>query len=143
MLHLDRCLHANCHVYLAIHKLLNEKLAELPPILDSFITGYANTTSTLVGMDGQVGGSGEPRSAWRVYPPCKVKTAKWHQLELHITHKTATLMPNLTSQSGACADFIASGDGASQRSPQHSWMSDRTQKEATAKAAWVTFSTDS
>ena len=45
-------------LYLAIHKLLNEKLAELPPILDSFITGYANTTSTLVG----VGGGGEPRS---------------------------------------------------------------------------------
>ena len=62
MLHLDRCLHANCHVYLTIHKLLNEKLAELPPILDSFITGYANTTSTLVGVDGQVGGGGESRS---------------------------------------------------------------------------------
>ena len=49
-------------------------------------------------------------------------------------------MPNFIIQS--CDDFIASwllvqGDGAIQRLPEHSWMSDKTQKQATAKAAWA------
>ena len=38
--------------------------------------------------------------------------------------------------------YPCSGDGAIQRPPQHSWMSDSSQKQATAKAAWVTFSSD-
>ena len=54
-------------------------------------------------------------------------------------------MPNLTSQ--LCgdlqlADCLSTGDGAIQRSPQHMWTFDRTQKQGAAKAARVTFSTD-
>ena len=64
--------------------------------------------------------------------------------KLHITHKTAKSILNLTSQS--CGDLLqagclSSGDGAILRSPEHSWMSDKTQKQATAKAAWVAIST--
>ena len=59
----NRYLHAICHDSIAIHslsihKLLNENLAELPTILDSFVTGYANTTSISIGS----GGGGEPWS---------------------------------------------------------------------------------
>ena len=51
-------------VCLAIHQLLNEQLPELPAILDSFITGYANTTITpILLVEGQSNS------------PCKVKTA--------------------------------------------------------------------
>ena len=53
----NRCLHAIHHHSVAIHnlsihKLLNGWLAELPTIFDSFFTGYANTTSTPIGVEG-------------------------------------------------------------------------------------------
>ena len=38
--------------------------------------------------------------------------------------------------------LLVQGDGAIQRSLEHSWMSDKAQKQATAKAAWATFTTD-
>ena len=37
---------------LSMHQLLNGWLAELPTSLGSFFTGYTNTTSTPVGMEG-------------------------------------------------------------------------------------------
>ena len=39
---------------------MNIAIAELLVILDSFSTGYPNTTSTYIGMED--GGSGEPQS---------------------------------------------------------------------------------
>ena len=59
----NRCLHEIHHNSIAIHslsihKLLNGYLAELPAILDRFFSGYANTTSTYIGVEG--GGGGEP-----------------------------------------------------------------------------------
>ena len=38
---------------LSIHKLLSEYLAELPVILDNSFTGYANATSTPIGVEGE------------------------------------------------------------------------------------------
>ena len=59
----NRCLHTICHdsvvIYLPIHKLLSGYLAELPAILDSFLTGYTNTTSAPIGVER--GGVGEPQ----------------------------------------------------------------------------------
>ena len=61
---------------------------------------YANTTSTPIGMEG-----GEPQSGglmlgvkWK-----QPKHISWSYFQLHITHKTAKFMLNLTSQS--CGDL--------------------------------------
>ena len=35
---------------------------------------------------------------------------------------------------------LSIGDGTIYKSPKHFWTSDKSQKQATAKAAWVTFS---
>ena len=43
-----------------VHHLLNGQLAKLPTILDSLLTGIANTTSTAIRVEG--GGSGEPQN---------------------------------------------------------------------------------
>ena len=73
--------------------------------------------------------------------------AEWHQLvpflQLHITHETVQSMANLTSQlydnlqQAAC--LLIWGDRAIPRPPKHS----KPHKQDTAKAAWVTSSTDS
>ena len=52
-------------------------------------------------------------------------------------------MPNLTASRVVIYSQLSDcPGGAIQRSPKHSWTTDKTQKQATAKAAWVTFSTD-
>ena len=55
----------------------------------------------------------------------------------------AKSIPKLTNQ--LCGDLQPASCLSMQgrwRSPYHSWMSDRTQKQATAKTAWATISTD-
>ena len=66
------------------------------------------------------------------------ENSQWNQSVLHITHKTAKFMSNFISQS--CGDlqpasYLSREDGAIQRSPEHSWMSGKVQKQATLKAA--------
>ena len=87
---------------------------------------------------------------WQVKGLYKLKTAKWHQLVLfsapHNT-KTAISMPNLTMACQSCGDLYTAGclsreDGAILRSLEHSWISQRSQEQATAKTAWATISTD-
>ena len=48
-------------------------------------------------------------------------------------------MTKLISQKAICS---SRGDGAIWRPPEHSWTSDKPQKQATAKAPWATFSTN-
>ena len=97
---------------------------------------YANTTRTPMGVEG--GGGKEPQSGrlmlcvkWK-----QLNGISWSYFHLNITHKTVIPMLDLTSQ--LCGDLqlagcLSSGDGAIQRSPQHLWMSDRTQKQGAAK----------
>ena len=49
----------------------------MPAILDFCFTGYANTTSTLIGVEG---GGWWGATKWQVKG--ELKTAKWHQLVL-------------------------------------------------------------
>ena len=58
---------------------MDSYVAELPPILDSFFTGYTNTTSIPIGVEGE-GWWGAMK--WWVKGTCKLRTAKWHQLVL-------------------------------------------------------------
>ena len=56
-------------------------------------------------------------------------------------HKQFKTMANLTGNS--CGDlqpavWLSREDGAIQRTPEHSWTSDKPQKQVTAKAAWAT-----
>ena len=51
----------------------------MPAILDNFLTGYANTISTSIGVEG---GGCWGATTWWVNAMCKVKTAKWNHLEL-------------------------------------------------------------
>ena len=67
----------------------------------------------------------------------------WH----NITHKTANPCPTLPASHVVIyikpAGCFSRGDEAILRSPEHLWMSDRTQKQAAANAAWATISTNS
>ena len=47
------------YMYLTIHSYI----VELPAILNSFILGYANTTSASIGVEG---GGGEAATKWQV-----------------------------------------------------------------------------
>ena len=129
----NRCLYAICHgstytqpfiAYLRIHKLLlNEQLGKLLTILDSNFTGYTNTP---IGVEGEGWWGAEKQ---QVNATCKVKQSDG----ISWSYFYGDLQPS------GC---FSSGDGAFQRSPKYSWMPDRTQKQATAKAARVTFNTD-
>ena len=70
---------------LSIDKLLNGELIEFLVLLDSFVTGIANSTSTSIRVEnwGMVG--------WHEVegkPPSKLKTAKWY-------HSMPFLVPQL------------------------------------------------
>ena len=71
-----------------------------------------------------------------------LKTAKWCHFHLHILHKAAKSMAKLISQlcgKSQLAVCLSRGYAAILRRPKHLWMSERPQKQATAKAAWETF----
>ena len=67
---------------------------------------------------------GQPQSSKKIlHQNLKWQKGKnWHPFQLHISHKAAKSMANLTSQS--CSDLqpavcLPSGDGAIQRSSEH------------------------
>ena len=65
-----------------------------------------------------------------------MKTAKWHHFQLHILHKTAEPMVKFISH--MCGKLqlavrLSREDETIYRLPKHSWMSDKPQKQATAK----------
>ena len=69
----------------------------------------------------------------------------WCHLYLHISHKAVNSVAKHISQSYGelqPAVCLSRGDGAIWRLFEHSWTSDKPQKQATAKAAWATFSTN-
>ena len=90
----NRCLHAIYHGSITIHSLTMHKLlnkpAELPAILGNFYWLRQYHKHSYRGGETQSGGL--------------ILRVKWKQpngsyFQLHITHKTATSMSNLTSQS--------------------------------------------
>ena len=92
---------AQCWLNGKLFTCILEKLqdtAELPTISDSFLlfTGYANATSTPIWVEVGGGGGGWrwwEAMKWQVNPPCKMKTAKWHRLELFSApHNTKQLI---------------------------------------------------
>ena len=58
---------------------MDSYIAELSAILHSFFSGYANTTSTPIGVES---GGWWGAMKWRAKGMSKLKTAKWHQLVL-------------------------------------------------------------
>ena len=73
----------------------------------------------------------------------KTENSQMASFQLHISHKAVKSMVKLTSQSCGglqLAFCLPRGDDAIYRPPENSWISDKPQKQATAKAAWETFS---
>ena len=61
------------------------------------------------------------------------------------TYHTKQLTPWSNSSTQLCGKlqptvFLSMGDGAILRPPEHLWISDKPEKQATAKAAWAVFS---
>ena len=112
---------------LSMHQLLNGQPAELPTILDNLLTGIANITSTLIRVEPQ---NSRQRLCqhWK-RPNC----IYWHQFMcIHISHKAVKSMAKLIDQ--LCGElWLAVCLLCHLKTTEHSWTSDKPQRQASAK----------
>ena len=138
-------MHEICHDSIAIydlctHQLLGEQLAEFPAILDSFFTGIANTSCTPTGWEGG-GWEGSHEVAGKGYVFTKTSqmasigvifTSRYHTKQLNPwLNSSASHVVNY-SQLSACQGDMQPFEG---NPYTHGHLSDKPQKQATAKVA--------
>ena len=105
-------------------------------------SSIAKTTSTLIGLESR--GWWEA-TKWKVKATSTLKRAKWHPLvPFSLPYITQSIVKFISQSCGKLqpAVCLSRGYRAIWRPPKHWWMSNKPQKQATTKAAWATFRTN-